>query len=82
MNCVSYRNQLQFLVLLTVLFCFVTDFSLEAQNTTAGAIAGTVTDSTGAVVQGAQITVTNQATQQVSTASDERHRFLLSRESS
>ncbi|WP_162537366.1 TonB-dependent receptor [Granulicella sp. WH15] len=42
--------------------------SLQAQNTNAGAIAGTVTDSTGAVVPGAQVTVTNQNTHQASTA--------------
>jgi hypothetical protein len=41
---------------------------IRAQNITAGAIAGTVTDSAGAVVPDAQISVTNQATQQVSTA--------------
>ncbi|HEV2212084.1 MAG TPA: carboxypeptidase regulatory-like domain-containing protein, partial [Gammaproteobacteria bacterium] len=41
---------------------------LRAQNTTAGAIAGTVTDSTGAVVPAAQVTITNQATQKQSTA--------------
>ena len=66
MNCPSHRIHL--LLLVFVLSYFATDFSLHAQNTTAGAIAGTVTDSTGAVVQGAQITVTNQDTQQVSTA--------------
>src|ERR1700733_4869723 len=40
---------------------------LHAQNTTVGAIAGTVTDPSGAVVPGVQVTVTNQATHQVST---------------
>jgi len=50
-----------------VLFLAV-GFSVHAQNTTAGAIAGTVTDSTGALVPDAKISITNQATQQVSTA--------------
>lgn len=59
----------------SALFCFATFVFLLlphvlvfAQNTTVGAIAGTITDSTGALVSDAQITVTNQATQQVSTA--------------
>ena len=35
---------------------------LRAQNTTAGAIVGTVMDSTGAALDGVQVMVTNQAT--------------------
>src|SRR5215472_17903149 len=40
--------------------------SLQAQTTTLGAIAGTVTDPTGAVVPNAQIKVTNQGTHKIS----------------
>lgn len=36
----------------------------HGQNTTAGALTGTVTDPTGAVVEGVQVTVMNQATHQ------------------
>jgi len=36
------------------------------QNTTAGALTGTVTDPTGAVIEGVQVTVMNQATHQES----------------
>ena len=42
--------------------------SIQAQNTNVCAIAGTVTDSTGAVLPDAQITVTNEGTHQVSTS--------------
>lgn len=35
---------------------------IHSQNTTSCAIVGTVTDSSGAVVPGVQVTVTNQAT--------------------
>ncbi len=44
-----------------------------AQNTTAGAIAGTVTDATGALVPGAKVTVTNQGTNnsRVTTTTDQ-----------
>ena len=66
MNCQSHRNQ--FFALFLFLIVVATGLSLRAQNTTVGAIAGTVTDSTGAVVAGAQITATNQATHQVSVA--------------
>ena len=37
-----------------------------SQNTTAGALTGTVTDPTGAVIEGVQVTVMNQATHQES----------------
>jgi hypothetical protein len=46
----------------------ITGSSLCAQNTTAGAIAGTVTDPSGAMVPGVEVSVTNQGTHQVSTA--------------
>ncbi len=56
------RNLFQFVALALVL---VATLSIQAQNTTAGAIAGTVTDSTGAVLPDVQITVTNEGTHQV-----------------
>jgi Carboxypeptidase regulatory-like domain/TonB-dependent Receptor Plug Domain len=59
------RNLLPFVAL--VLFLAVGP-GLHAQNTTVGAIAGTVTDPSGAVVPGVQVTVTNQATNRVSNA--------------
>jgi Carboxypeptidase regulatory-like domain/TonB-dependent Receptor Plug Domain len=65
MNCQPRRNLFRFVAL--VLF-LASGLSLHAQNTVAGAIAGTVTDSTGAVLPNAQITVTNQDTHQVSAA--------------
>jgi Carboxypeptidase regulatory-like domain/TonB-dependent Receptor Plug Domain len=59
------RNVYQFVAL--VLF-LAAGLGLHAQNTTVGAIAGTVTDPTGAVVPDVKVTVTNQANHQVSTA--------------
>jgi Carboxypeptidase regulatory-like domain/TonB-dependent Receptor Plug Domain len=59
------RNLLQFVAL--VLF-LAAGHGLHAQNTTTGAIAGTVTDPSGAVVPGVEVTVTNQATHRASTA--------------
>lgn len=49
------------LVKISALLCVLTLSSLLFSQT-AGSIAGTVTDSTGAVVQGATVTATNQAT--------------------
>jgi hypothetical protein len=65
MSCQLRRTLLQ--VAAFVLF-FEAGLGLHAQNTTVGAITGTVTDSAGAVVPNAQITVTNDATHQVSIA--------------
>jgi hypothetical protein len=48
-------------VLVTFCLCFTAPAAL-AQNAGTGAIAGTITDPLGKAVQGAQITVTNQAT--------------------
>lgn len=56
------------LQLFSILALLVFSLALRAQNTTVGAFAGTITDSTGAVVPGAQIVVTNQATHVVSSA--------------
>lgn len=41
---------------------FAASFALHAQNTTAGALTGTVTDPTGAAVPNTSVTVTNQST--------------------
>lgn len=59
MNFERYRRFLR-LAITASLVCIA--MSIHAQNTTSCAIAGTVTDSTGAVVPGVQVTVTNQAT--------------------
>jgi hypothetical protein len=53
---------------LALILFLTAGFGLYAQNTTVGAIAGTVTDPSGAVVPGVQVTVTNQATHQESAA--------------
>ncbi|MDP9050077.1 MAG: carboxypeptidase-like regulatory domain-containing protein, partial [Acidobacteriota bacterium] len=50
---------------------------LHAQNTTAGAIVGTVTDPTGAVVDAVQVTVTNQATHVASTTTTARGSYSM-----
>jgi len=54
-------------VILVGIFC-TTVFAM-AQNTTAGAIAGIVTDPSGATLPNAKITLTNQGTNEVRTAS-------------
>lgn len=65
MNYLFRRIVFRFFALFLIL---ATGPAIRAQNITAGAIAGTVTDSAGAVVPDAQIGVTNQATQQAFTA--------------
>jgi hypothetical protein len=57
---------------LTVFLCLVTfSFSIYAQTTTQGAIAGTVFDNLGGVVPGASVTIQNEATNaQVSVVAD------------
>ena len=65
LNCYLGRGWLKVLALILFL---TAGFGLRAQNTTIGAIAGTVTDPSGAVVPGVQVTVTNQATHQESVA--------------
>lgn len=47
----------------------------SAQNTNAGAITGTITDTMGAVVPKATVTVTNQGTKDVRTATSTNHGF-------
>jgi hypothetical protein len=53
---------------LAVVLSLGTAMRLAAQNTTAGAFAGTVTDTTGAAIPGAEVKVTNEGTHKVSTA--------------
>ena len=48
-------------LILAVLFSFTAAF-LQGQTSTAGLITGVVTDSTGAVIPNATVTVTNTAT--------------------
>ncbi|HEX4068361.1 MAG TPA: carboxypeptidase regulatory-like domain-containing protein [Acidobacteriaceae bacterium] len=56
-------------VWLTLLIClFAIPFSTKAQTAVDGAIGGTVTDTTGAVVSGARISVRNTGTNAVQTA--------------
>lgn len=45
-----------------VVFLLLSSFSLRAQSTTSSQVNGTVTDSSGAIVIGADVTVTNSAT--------------------
>ena len=54
--------------LVAVLLLLVPVLPIAGQTTTAGAIAGTVTDSTGATLSGVKITVTNEETHQTSAA--------------
>jgi hypothetical protein len=60
------RNHL--LHLSTVLLLLCAAVLLPAQNTTAGALAGTITDPTGAAIPNAKVMVTNQNTHAVSLA--------------
>ena len=50
---------------LTLAFCFI--FAQESFAQATGSLSGTVTDSTGAIVQGATVTVKNTATNQTRT---------------
>ncbi len=61
-------RRIHILPLLVFLLLLMPAGLLRGQNTTAGALTGTVSDPTGAVIPGAKITVTNQGTHQVSTA--------------
>ena len=65
--------------LVLILAVFALSFPLWAQNT--GAISGTVTDSSGAVVDGAQVTVTNQGNNSARVGSHEFVRLLFCDES-
>ena len=63
----KFRNLRVLLQSLVVIAIVAIGASGWAQNTTASAIAGTVTDSTGAAVANAKVTVRNQQTGQVAT---------------
>jgi len=66
--------------LLVASLFFVLSPSLMAQSASTGALAGTLTDSTGAVVPNARVTATNSDTGQVrtgTTSSDGSYRFTL-----
>lgn len=58
----AFRMRSTWTILWLVLLLASATLQLRAQNTTAAALTGTVKDSTGAVISGAQITVTNQQT--------------------
>jgi hypothetical protein len=62
----QFHNHLLHFAALLFLLCAAV--LLPAQNTTAGALTGTITDSTGALVPGAKVTVTNQGTHQAASA--------------
>ncbi|MGQ0541653.1 MAG: carboxypeptidase regulatory-like domain-containing protein [Blastocatellia bacterium] len=68
-------------LLLTAIFCFVAAGSVIAQSQGgSGQITGTVTDSAGAVVPSATVTLTSQATNQtqtVTSSGDGLYRFVL-----
>src|SRR5215831_17318577 len=49
-------------VLVWIVFAILTSFSVNAYSQGVGAISGSITDSTGAAVPGAQVTLTNQGT--------------------
>jgi len=63
----SFKKHKTFLQLVIVGLAFLAAATAYAQNVTSAAIAGTVTDSTGAIIPNAQVTVTDQATRQVTT---------------
>jgi Cna protein B-type domain. len=67
-----FSRTLRWLTLASFLLPFA---HAAAQNTTAGAISGTITDTTGALLSNVQITVTNQGTRQVSTATTSNKGF-------
>src|SRR5215469_4884340 len=64
MTHVSHRGSLFSIAALVFVLCFVLAPPASAQVAASGAILGTVTDPSGAVVADAEITVTNAATQQ------------------
>ncbi len=64
------------LILLALAVCVAAVGSGQAQ-TLSGRIAGTVTDATGAVVPGATVTITDEATQQTRTVTTESNGFYV-----
>jgi hypothetical protein len=66
------------LCLLTAALCVLTAAPAQAQSTSTGTIAGTITDASGAVVNGANITLTDTSTKATRTAtSNEAGRYVL-----
>ncbi len=63
-------------VIVVLMGLMMMSVSLMAQSTTSGAISGTITDSTGAVIPGAQVDVKSLATNEVTpTKADEAGRY-------
>lgn len=60
---------------IAILFTLAASFSLIQAQTTTGRISGTVTDSAGAVIAGANVTVTNPATNISQTATADENGF-------
>jgi hypothetical protein len=66
-------------VSMATIFCVAlvfTSVGLHAQLSTRGTITGTVTDPTGAVVQGAKVTITDEATKVTAVDPDKWQRWL------
>lgn len=58
----NLKHNRDILRVVVAVLLFSAEVLIQAQNTTSCAITGTVTDSSGAVVPGVEVTVTNQAT--------------------
>ena len=61
------RRYQQYLILFPLMMFFVCGLT-NAQSIVTGAINGTVTDASGAVVEGANVTLVSEATQETQTA--------------
>src|SRR5262245_4693063 len=62
------KQFLKSLFLLALVFLFASN-AVTAQSIVTGAISGTVTDASGAIVTGAKVTLTNEATQETQSVS-------------